>query len=79
MHSFTQDDLVQYLYKETSPEKSAILKAALETEWILREKYEELSAAMNSMEKLSLSPRKIAVDKILKYAERSVKKISTEV
>ena len=79
MHSFTQDDLVQYLYKETSPEKSAVLKAALETEWILREKYEALSAAMNSMEKLTLSPRKIAVDNILKYAERSAKEISTEV
>lgn len=79
MHSFTQDDLVQYLYKETSPEKSAILKAALETEWTLREKYEELSATINSMEKLSLSPRKIAVDRILKYAEKTVKEISTEV
>jgi hypothetical protein len=45
MHSFTQEDLVQYLYNETSPEKSAILKAALETDWILREKFEVLSSA----------------------------------
>lgn len=78
MHSFTQDDLVQYLYNETSPEKSAILKAALETDWILREKFEVISAAINGLEKLTLSPRKIAVDNILNYAERSVKEISTE-
>ncbi len=78
MHSFTQEDIVQYLYKETSPEKSAILKAALETDWSLQEKYEVISMAVNSLEKLTLSPRKIAVDNILNYAERSVKEISTE-
>ena len=79
MHSFTQEDLVQYLYNETSTEKSAILKAALETDWILREKFEVLSSAINGLEKLTLSPRKTAVDNILNYAERSVKEISTEV
>ena len=79
MHSFTQEDLVQYLYKESSPEKSAILKATLETDWILREKYEVISSAINSLEALKLSPRKIAIDNILKYAERSVKQLSTEV
>ena len=79
MHSFTQEDLVQYLYNETSPEKSAVLKAALETDWILREKFEAISSAINSLEKLTLSPRKIAVDNILKYAERAVTELSTEV
>jgi len=79
MHSFTQEDLVQYLYNETSPEKSAVLKAALETDWILREKFEAISSTVNSLEKLTLSPRKIAVDNILKYAERAVTELSTEV
>ena len=79
MHSFTQEDLLQYLYKETSPEISATLKAALETDWILHEKFEVISAAVNCLEKLSLSPRKIAVDNILNYAERSVTELSTEV
>jgi hypothetical protein len=78
MHSFTQEDLVQYLYKESSPEKSAILKATLETDWNLREKFEVISSAINSLEALTLSPRKIAIDNILDYAERSVKQFSTE-
>jgi len=78
MHSFTQEDLVQYLYKESSPEKSAVLKAALETDWILREKYDIISSAIGSLEKISLSPRKIAVDNILNYAERSVSQLSSE-
>ncbi|MEP7110704.1 MAG: hypothetical protein ABI760_22110 [Ferruginibacter sp.] len=79
MHNFTQEDLIQYLYKETSPEKSAILMATLETDWILREKFEVISQTINCLEKLSLSPRKIAVDNILNYAESSVKEFSTEV
>ena len=79
MHSFTQEDLLQYLYKEASTEKSAVLRAALETDWILREKFETISAAINSLEKLELSPRKIAVENILNYAKRVIKQLPTEV
>ena len=79
MHSFTQEDLVQYLYNETSPEKAAVLKAALETDWTLREKFDIISSAIGSLEKISLSPRKIAVDNILNYAEKSVSQLSPEV
>ena len=79
MYSFTQEDLLQYLYKETSTEKSAVLRRALETDWILREKFETISAAINSLEKLELSPRKIAVENILNYAKRVIKQLPTEV
>lgn len=79
MHNFTQEDLLQYLYKETSPEKTTILEAALETDWILREKYEAVSVAISGLEKLSLSPRKIALDNILRYANVSAKELPTEV
>ena len=79
MYSFTQEDLLQYLYKETSTEKSAILRTALETDWILREKFEIISAAINSLEKIELSPRKIAVENILNYAKKVIKQLPTEV
>ena len=79
MHSFTQEDIVQYLYKETSMEKSAILKAALETDWILREKFKAIAAAINSLEKLKFAPRKVAIDNILNYAKRAVKQLPSEV
>ena len=79
MHSFTQEDIVQYLYKESSPEKSALLKATLETDWNLREKFELIAASVNDLETISLSPRKIAIDNILNYAEKSVSALSTEV
>ena len=79
MHSFTPEDLIQYVYNEASTQKSAAIKVALETDYSLREKYEEIMSAHNSLEKVSLSPRKQAVDKILAYAEKSVRHLTTEV
>ena len=79
MHSFTPEDLLQYLYKETSPEKTLAIRAALETDWGLREKLEVITSAQQRLEKLTLSPRKKAVDNILRYAEKSVKEFTTEV
>lgn len=79
MHSFTPEDLVQYIYNETSTQKSAAIKVALDTDWSLREKYDEIMSAHKSLEKVTLSPRKKAVDKILAYAEKSVRHLTTEV
>lgn len=79
MHSFTPEDLIQYIYNETSTQKSAAIKVALEADWNLREKYDEIMSAHKSLEKVTLSPRKKAVDKILAYAEKSVRHLTTEV
>ena len=78
MHSFTQEDLLQFLYKETSKEKTQAIQAALESDYSLREKLEVITSAQQRLEKLTLSPRKKAVDNILSYAEKSVKEITTE-
>lgn len=79
MLSFTQEDLLQYMYSETSPKKTAAIKAALDTNWSLHEKYKELTSALQGLEKLTLSPRKKVVDDILHYAEKSVSELTTEV
>jgi hypothetical protein len=79
MHSFTPDDLIQYVYNETSKQKTAAIKAALQTDWSFREKYNEIIAAQKSLEKITVSPRKKAVDNILAYAEKSVIHQTTEV
>jgi anti-sigma factor RsiW len=78
MQSFTPEDLLQYLYKETSPEKTSAIKAALETDFALREKLEVIQAGQQRLEKLNLSPRQEAIDNILKYAEKSVNSVSAE-
>ena len=76
MHSFTPEDLLQYLYKETSIEKTAAIKAALESDWSLREKFEVISTGSKRLEAITLSPRKKTIDNILAYAEKAVEELS---
>ena len=71
MHNFTPEDLVQYLYKETSQEKSTAIKAALETDWSLSEMYKVIVSAQKRLEAFELSPREEAVNRILRYAEKT--------
>lgn len=79
MHSFTPEDLIQYVYNETSLQKSAAIRVALEADWSLREQYEEILSAQQSLEKVTFSPRLKAIDNILAYAEKSVVHAETEV
>ncbi len=78
MHSITQEDLLQYLYSETSIEKTATIKAALKTDWNLREQYEVLTSAQQGLEKVTLSPRKKAIDFILNYAGKQTQELTTQ-
>jgi hypothetical protein len=45
MQNFTPEDLLQYLYNETSPRKTAEIKEALEKDYSLREKFEVITSA----------------------------------
>ena len=72
MHSFTPDDLLLYLYNETSAEMTAAIETALEQDYSLRESINELKASVDSLEKVEMSPREESVDKILQYAEKRI-------
>ena len=79
MHNFTPEDLLQYLYHETSPKQTAEIKAALETDWSLREKFEELTSAQKQLKTLQMSPSHQTIDSILNYAEKAVSELSASV
>lgn len=76
MQSFTMEDLLQYLYKETSPERTAAIKAALESDWSLHEKFEVMETASKNLEQIKLSPREQTIDFILNYAEKTVEELT---
>ena len=76
MHNFTPEDLLQYLYKETSPEQTAQITAALETDWSLREKFEVITSAQSRLEALKMSPSQQTIDNILSYAEKAVAELT---
>lgn len=72
MGNFTPDDLLLYLYNETTPEQAAAIKAALENDWALREKYEVLQASAASFNKPLLKPAARSVANIMAYAMETV-------
>ncbi len=79
MHNFTQEDLLLYLYNETSQKQTVEIKAALETDWSFREKFEELTLAQKNLETLQMSPSKQTIDNILNYAEKAISELSASV
>ena len=76
MTNFTPEDLLLYLYKETSPRKSAAIEAALKKDWTLREKLAVLKTSMQRLDKLTESPRTEVILNVLNKArEESAEKV----
>ena len=79
MYNFNQEDLLQYLYKETSTEKTAAIEIALMSDCNLSEQMQILTAAHQKLDTIRLSsPRKQSIDNILRYAEKSLAVVSEE-
>ena len=72
MPLYTPEDLLQYLYKETSQLENTAIEAALSEDWTLREKYEVLLASVKSLDSVIESPRQELVLKVLGYARKTM-------
>ena len=70
MMKITSEDLIKYVYNETSEQKGATIQAALQTDWSLREIYEQLLNSKSELNEIKFSPRRESVNKILEYASR---------
>jgi len=70
MTNFTPEDLLMYLYNETSPEQSAAIDEALKNDWTLREKLNVLRASMKKLDNIIESPRIEVVLRVLDYARK---------
>jgi hypothetical protein len=77
MHNFTPEDLIQFLYNETSSRKSAAIKAALENDWTLREMFDLAVSAQKRLDAFKVSPREEAVSKILRYGQKAIAEVHT--
>ena len=76
MTNFTPEDLLLYLYKESSAEQLAAIEAALEKNWTLREKLTVLKTSMQRLDKIIVAPRTEVVLNVLNRAkERSVEEV----
>ena len=76
MTNFTPEDLLLYLYKETSPRQTAAIEKALAKDWTLREKLAVLKNSTQRLDKIKLSPRTEVVLNVLNYArEKSTQEV----
>jgi hypothetical protein len=71
MTLFTQEDLLLYLYKESSPELTAAIETALKEDWTLREKMLDLQSSTQQLEKVIVAPRMDIILKVLHYARET--------
>jgi len=71
MTNFTPEDLLLYLYKETSPQQTAAIEQALKQDWALREKLSVLKTSMERLDKITETPRTEVILNVLNYARES--------
>jgi hypothetical protein len=77
MHNYSPEDLLLYLYKETSPDATAAIEKALEEDWTLREKLTVLKTSMERLNSITVSPRTEVILNVLRQA-RTEEKISSK-
>ena len=70
MYNYSPEELIQYLYNETSPTTTAAIEKALKQDWTLREKLAVLKTSMERLNSISQSPRTETILAILKYAAK---------
>ena len=67
--TFTQDDLIRYIYQQTTPEETIQMKTALTFDESLSECYHELSKTAELLRRVSFKPSENCIDKILSYSK----------
>ena len=71
MTLFTPEDLLLYLYKESSPELTVAIESALKEDWMLREKLQVLQSSADELDKVTISPRMEVILRVMNYARET--------
>ncbi|MCC7401983.1 MAG: hypothetical protein IT214_10920 [Chitinophagaceae bacterium] len=76
MTSLTTEELLLYLYNETTPRQTKNIEETLQRDWSLREKLAVLRVSKERLNRIVEKPRTETVLKVLNYArEKSVEKV----
>lgn len=67
--TFTQNDLIRYIYKETSEEENREIKNALLCDLELLDAYQELSATKYQLDRTFKTPSNSVINNILNYSK----------
>jgi anti-sigma-K factor RskA len=80
MTLFTPEDLLRYLYKESSHELTTAIERAMKEDFTLRERLNELQVSVNQIdaEKKLVAPRMEVVFKVLQYARETAAEAASQ-
>ncbi len=67
--NFTLNDLIRLVYKETSPEEEFAVRDEINSDWQIREAYEELNGAVKKLPKVTFAPSNKCINGILHYSK----------
>jgi hypothetical protein len=68
MSIFTPEDLILFVYQETSPENTTEIKEALADNWALQQKFAILESSVEQLNTELYAPRAESVLRVLNYA-----------
>ena len=71
VQSFTKNDLIRYIYKETSVAETMAIHEALAQDCVLHEAYTELLHGMQQFPKATFSPSETTIQNILNYSQKT--------
>jgi hypothetical protein len=69
--TFTQDDVIRYVYHETSESETLEIEQALLCDAKLQEVYNEINGVVGQLNKNMKAPSQQAINNILKYAKNA--------
>ena len=75
MANFTPEDLLLYIFKETSDEQKMAIENALKQDWTLREKLAVLKTSLERLDGIKKSPRTRIVLNVLNYARKKASEV----
>lgn len=68
MDIYTPENMIRFIYKETSLEETVAIQSALDADWTLREKFEAIKKTVEGLNTVKYAPRPSVVQSIMKYA-----------
>ena len=71
MPDYTTEELIQYVYHETTGEQTLAIEKALQTDWNLQERLNALKDSKTQLDTAVRSPRPQSIMAILNYARAS--------
>lgn len=76
MKTFTTDDLVRFVYNETTADESSAIKKAILENLDLAKTYQGMLTAKEELEQGKLNPSDSSIDIIMQYSRSTVKSTS---